>query len=109
MEISAGNAVQKYFFDSFGHVLRADSGDASVTRTYGYLGRVLEETITGDLICGSVVTSSYDAIGRCTSIQLPDASKILYRYQGLFPESVSRLSAAECPRQKTVRRYALFP
>jgi len=93
VEISSGKAVQRFFFDTFGHILRAESGDVSVTRTYGYLGRILEETITGDSIYGSVVASSYDAMGRCTSIRLPDSSKILYRYQGLFPESVSRLSA----------------
>ncbi len=60
--------------------------DTSIKRKYNYFGELIEE-----VGCNKHRLSwDYDALGRCTSVHLPDKSSINYQYEGLYLSSVFR-------------------
>ena len=89
LEIRSGSFFQKFYLNSQRQVVRAVSPDAIVTREYGGLGGILEEHVTSEMAEYNI-ESTFDGLGRRTSVLLPDDSEILYSYNGLFPKLVSR-------------------
>lgn len=75
-------------------VLNATNGKATV-RTYSSNGQIASERLENELEIGY----TFDALGRKTSIKLPDQSRIDYLYDSLFLKEVQR---------KTVQGHLLY-
>lgn len=83
----------RYLYDQGGNVIQAKTSDGTtVDRKYDVFNQLIGETIY-DKYGWYSLFYTYDRKGRLTSVQLPDQSKIVYIYDGLFGKEVRRLSA----------------
>lgn len=82
-----------YSYDRRGRLISASNLDKiTVERTYDLFDQILQETVRDEF--GSyIIDFEYDRKGRLKSINLPDASEIIYSYDALFGKEVKRVSS----------------
>lgn len=111
-KVLPGYVTLSYTYDGLGRLLTQISSDGSINQHYDYLHgsdpiKILDRGVVlrrGYDIFGHLISEAnghtflswtYDDLGRMTSFQLPDRSRIVYLYEGKHLRAVQRLSASE--------------
>ncbi len=87
--ISSDNAIHYTFiYNKIGQQIGAKDEVSQLTswRRYDPLERLLQEKLSNGLL----ISSTYDEVGRKTSLELPDKSIVSYTYDALNLKSISR-------------------
>nr|NGX50660.1 putative deoxyribonuclease RhsB [Chlamydiota bacterium] len=86
---SDGNCHYTLQYDSMGYIIHSHDPitDLTSTRLYSHFGELLQERLAN----GYQLTSTYDSLGRKTSLIFPDQSSVHYTYDPYHLTAVIRL------------------
>lgn len=90
---SDGTIHYRYFYDAKNNLIEVEDlvQNTLTKRTYNSFNELLSEKLSN----GMQLSSSYDSLGRRTSMTLPDSSSIHYDYQSGYLKNIRRHNASE--------------
>lgn len=90
---SDGSIHYRYFYDAKNNLIEVEDlvQNTATKRTYNSFNELISEKLSN----GLQLSSTYDSLGRRTSITLPDSSSVHYDYHAGYLKNIRRHNASE--------------